>query len=57
MNKNQRYRIIFNFEPVNIPEKNAYDVFIQIADKEFFSTGFTKMTIQRLGYRFFGGKR
>ena len=57
MNKNQRVRYVFNFEPVNIPEKNRYDVFIQIIDKEFFSTGFTKMTIQRIGYRFFGGKR
>ena len=57
MNKNQKVRYVFNFEPVNIPEKNRYDVFIQIIDKEFFSTGFTKMTIQRIGYRFFGGKR
>ena len=54
MAKTQKIRYIFGFDPIPAADDDL-NVFIQIIDKELLSASTTKMTIRRIGYKFFKG--
>lgn len=54
MAKTQKIRYIFGFDPIPAADDDL-NVFIQVIDKELLSASTTKMTIRRIGYKFFGG--